>query len=838
MKKTDVAFLLGLSALMIGQLAFAGDPVVSIPLKTFINPTYDLVDQNGNNLNSSDLDALFRKGVDLSKFNPVENKYWQNKKLPAVDAKLSAEMPNATNAEVVFNQSLGAYREAQLYSIYVAPKDNLNIHYGLTFGLQIHSSLLKAALLRKVGVYQESPKYYKTIKVRFASAEEMNTFITTAFNVEGSKEDNIDYLSLEPFQRGIISDVNKTDKTLILHGSYLEKMNPEVPSLFDGLTPATSNNINLFAQSRAYRSLIIPYVLGDMGESLNRVSTQAATLRGGSVELSFVNNFYFKDKTSEADAKWMLRRIAALTDKDWDEIIDAASYPAQLRSLVKMKLMYRLKNLMENFFTKEERAQLLQVTMPALSVNSGDGCVVDSKVMPICANIPGYPQRWSHGDRQSPFETADLLKYIGIKAEASTLKVALDALSKKVQETKANYNINGIQFTNQGIVPLGSATATNVGLNYTADRIITTGTYFGSQAPIQLVDSVSITGAMSYQKLFFMKDAITKNFGANVGYNRDFTYVTPIKSLDEAKKQPWKNLFGTSKLNAILNPLENGNSLTKFLSQLQEGEVFTITDSVGVMGRAGISKTLDALAGFTSLGQPSLALSVDATESVILRQVQVIRTAEGIQIFIRDGNALMFGVQFDANYFINLLRIRYQTTSTDLHTEAYLIDYNAELMTKVDSGELTGISDDLQKVVDAQNALSEKASQAILALIKQSNTWPLRENFKYRRYEINHNLKTTEIQKSILWFKATKMDEEHILSVYKPEMVAPPGSTVVNKVLQFSLYQRGELKGSDKFGFSLGILDAVLAKNVGKNAPSFAQNSQNPSQMPYGKAYW
>ncbi|MBC7465793.1 MAG: hypothetical protein H7256_07360, partial [Bdellovibrio sp.] len=123
-------------------------------------------------------------------------------------------------------------------------------------------------------------------------------------------------------------------------------------------------------------------------------------------------------------------------------------------------------------------------------------------------------------------------------------------------------------------------------------------------------------------------------------------------------------------------------------------------------------------------------------------------------------------------------------------------------------------------------------------LIKQSNTWPLRENFKYRRYEINHNLKTTEIQKNILWFKATKMDEEHILSVYKPEMVAPPGSTVVNKALQFSLYQRGELKGSDKFGFSLGILDAVLAKNVGKNAPSFAQNSQNPSQMPYGKAYW
>ncbi|RYZ78854.1 MAG: hypothetical protein EOP04_28900, partial [Proteobacteria bacterium] len=178
-----------------------------------------------------------------------------------------------------------------------------------------------------------------------------------------SKEDNIDYLSLEPFQRGIISNVNKVDFTLTLHGSYLEKMNPEVPSLFDGLTPATTDNLNLFAKSRAFRSLIIPYVVGDMQESLNRVSTQSATLRGGSVEMGFVNSMYFNGKTSEADAKWMLRRMAQLTDKDWDEVVDAGAYPAQLRSLVKMKVMYRMKNLMENFFTKEERAQLLKVTM-------------------------------------------------------------------------------------------------------------------------------------------------------------------------------------------------------------------------------------------------------------------------------------------------------------------------------------------------------------------------------------------------------------------------------------------------------------------------------------------
>lgn len=838
MNKINKAILMGLSFLLGSSMAFAADPIVSIPLNTFINPTFDLMDQSGNKLSSSDLDLKFRQGVDLSKFNPIENKYWQNKKFPAKDAKLSAEMPDATNAVVTYNQSLGAYREAQLYSIYVAPTSDSNIHYGLTFGLQIHASLIKAALLRKLGIYQEAPKHYLKIKVKFASAEEMNTFVTTAFNVDGSKEDNPDYLSLEPFQRGILSDVNKEEKSLIIHDAYLEKLNPEVPSLFDGLTPATGNNINLFAQSRAFRSLIIPFVIADLKESLNGISPQAATPRGGSVDLNFINNIYFKDKTSEADAKWILRRVGQLTDADWNEIVDAGGYPAQLRELVKMKIMYRSKNLVNNFFKADQRAQVMPVQMPPLDINSADGCVVHSKIMPICTNIPGYPQRWSYGDRQSPFEASDFIRYIGIKTQASTLAVALGKLSEHLQKKQSSQTLTGLELSPQGIRPIGSVSEVLKAVSYTADRIITTGTYFGSQAPIQLVDSVTITGAVAYQNTLFEAGGIMKNYGANVGYNRSFTYVTPIKTVKEATNAPWANLFYKSKLNRLMKPLDTGKGLTAFLSNMAVGEVFTISDSFGVMGRAGVTAIIDDLIGFSALGTPSVGLSIDASKNVLLRQTQFIRTDEGIQVFVRDGNSLMWGVEFNVNYFINLLKIRAQTSKSDLHTEAYLIDYQTALMKQVDSGEIKDVSDDLQTTIDAQNALSEKGAQSILALIRQSNVWPMRENFKYRRYEITHGLKTSEIQSKLLFYRSTKMDEEHILTVYKPEMVAPEGSTVVNKALQFSLYQKGELHGSDKFGFGLDVLDATLAKTVGKNAPQFSQASQNPSQMPFGKAYW
>lgn len=838
MIKRNQAFLLGLSALFVSQIALAGDPVVSIPLNTFINPTYDLVDQNGTKKSISDLEGLDRQRVDLSKFNPVENKYWQNQKFPAIDTKLAAEMPASENAEVIYNESLGAYREAQLYSIYISPKNNPNQSYGLTFGLQIHSSLVKAALLRKLGIYQESPKHYLKIKVKFESVEKMNDFVQKAFLVEGSAEDNIDYLSLEPFQRGLLSDVNKEEKSLVIHDAYIEKLNPEVPSLFDGLTPATTENLSLFAQSRAFRSLIAPYVVADLGESLNRVSPQSATYRGGFVDMNFVNYFYFQNKTSHADMKWILRRMADLTDADWNEIVEAGAYPKQLKSLVHMKLMYRMKNLLENFFEKDEFKSLLKVTMPSLSINSGDGCVVDSKVMPICQNIPGYPQRWSHGDRQSPFETADLFKYIGIKSQAAAFKVGLSKLNEKIQLKKSKSRLTGIEISENGITPLGDAQGWALSASYNADRIITTGTFYGSQAPIQLVDNISISGGIGRFKTLFEKNAIMKSFGANVSYSRDYTYVTPIKTIDEAKKQQWSNLLGETKLDKLLAPLEEGKGLTGFLANMKNGEVFTVSDSVGIMGRAGISAVLDNLIGFSYLGAPSVMLSVDANKRVLLRQTQFVRTNEGIQVFIRDGSSKAFGVQFDFNYFVNLLKIRYQTERSDLHTEAYVLDYRADLMQKVESGELTDISDDLQKVVDAQNALSTKASEALLALIRQSNSWPIRENFKSRRYEITHGLKTKELQTSVFWKRATEMEEEHILNVYKPEMIAPDGSTVVNKALRFSLYSKGNLVGSDPTGFGVDILDAALAKKFDKNAPQFSQSSQNPSQSPYGSAYW
>lgn len=852
MKKPVLSIAVGFSLLIFGLSAAATEGVVSIPLNTFIKPAFNLVDQNGKWLSTADLEAIYRKNKsieDLSRLNPIEDNYWQDKKYSATDLELHAEMPGLTDT-VVFDDYIGTVRDLGISSIFIHPTHKPNVRYALTFGLNIHASLAKAALLRKMGFYQESPKYFKSITLKFSSKDQMAKFVARTFCEEGPSSVNIDCLSLEPFKRKFITDMNEQNNSLVLHGAYLEKMNPNVPGLFDGLTPANVNTLPEFASHRAFRSLIVPFAVGDLGESLNRASPQSVEIRGEWAEINFFNSIYFDGKTMHDDVQWALRRMAKLTDADWDEIVEASGYPKSLQTLVRTKLIMRMTNLIESVFKKEEWPTLIQVKVtPLKQINSTDGVVVAGKVM--TQEIPGYPQRFSHGERQSPFETADLIKYMSVKAQSSAIQVGLNQLGQKLLVNRQKVAVEGFKLTDTGITPVGNVSAINAGVNFTANRIISTGTYYGSDAPIQMVDTISLTAGIGYNRLQFLTGGITSNFGANLGYVRSYTHVRPLDKIAQVKEEKWSNLYVPSHLGKLTSPLKDGK-LSEFLLALKIGEVFTITDSVGIMGRVGANAAIDALVGFTSIGSPTASLSVDAS-GVLLRQVQFSRTADGLQIYVRNGNTKAFGVQFDVNYFINLMRIRSQTAKADLHTSAYLLDYNAEFMAGVEKGDFNVGGDvELQKKLDEQAALAEPASKTVRHLIFksakafsvirdiffQSSTERLEHNFSENRYDIDHKLKTKEIQSKILWHRASKLDEEHLLTLTAPVIHVPEGSTAKNVPIRLAIHRKGELRGSDYLGFGLDVTDGVLAHHAKQYAPSLAQASQNPSQMPFGQAEW
>jgi hypothetical protein len=815
----------------------AQESIVRIPLKTLNKPAFDLVDSNGQVLSIGQIKSHFDKGLDLSTLNPLENKFWQNNEtnpLPAVDYFLHAQMPSPEEG-LVFDGFVGVVRELGMYAINVKHPLNPSQIYRLKSGLQVHSSLLKAAFLRKIGIYQESPKYYSNIKVKFNSLSEMNEFIKQAFCVGGPDEVAISCLSVDPDERGFISQKDESNLTLVLHGSFLEKMNAEVPNLFDGLTPSNQNTLSLYAQSRAYRALIAPYVIADVGESVNRFSAQSVSVRGGYAHFNFAFASDFNNVTSYDDVRWILRKMASLTDEDWDEIVKAAYFPAGVDDLVKAKLLHRFQNMIETFFEKNEQKQILKVQIPSLNITTPDGVVQNGKV--TTQKIAGYPQRFSHGDRQSPFESGDFMKYLKIKAQSAAIETALLRFSDKLQKLSVlNQDIVGIEVGPNGVRPLVDADYLSFGVNTSANRIVTTGTYYGSQAAVQVVDSLTVAANSGYFHVLDGLNGIDTVFGGGVAYIRNFIHVTPIASMDEAGKIPLKNLYIPSRLSKLTSPLKDGK-LTEFLQSLKVGEVFTITDSIGLSGQIGFNTALDAIVGFTNYGL-TVGFSADGSK-IIMRQIQFVRTNEGMQVYVRDQNNKAFGLEFNVNYFINLLKLRSQTSSRDIKTKVYMLNYNSTLVSQVDNLDI--IPDEkLQLRVDNMKAFGNKAALALRSLIVESSTEALDTGLKFQKFEVEHELKTKELKTKFLWLRSSKLQEEHLLTLKKPEIpTVINGVQIVNEPVQIVTYKKGRLKGKDWFGFGLELTDGILRDQLGSNAPaSFTQFSQNPSQMPFGKSEW
>ena len=154
-----------------------------IPLNTFQRPPVDLVDAAKKPLQQADISNLFLQNKDISRLNPVEDKFWQepNPALLAVDPNIEVIKNRVLSAGGVdYERSVGGNREIGLFSLMVKMRGSSDA-YGLTLGTQVHTSLVRAAMLRKLGFYQNSPIFFKELKIQFPNKERKAEFITSAF---------------------------------------------------------------------------------------------------------------------------------------------------------------------------------------------------------------------------------------------------------------------------------------------------------------------------------------------------------------------------------------------------------------------------------------------------------------------------------------------------------------------------------------------------------------------------------------------------------------------------------------------------------------------------------
>ncbi|WII73782.1 hypothetical protein QJS83_07820 [Bdellovibrio sp. 22V] len=830
-------------AICLMMLSIASAESVSLPLKSVKKPSADLVSSSGVALDVGQAAALAAQGTDLSKLNPLENKMWQDRIYPAVE-EAPGSYPRAQTGVKFLSEEAAPYFT---YMSRVQSLENPNLFYRLSLSRYTHTTLMRAALLRKLGYYIPSPKYYRNLRLFFNSEDEKKEFLSKAQEAMTS-----DFES-----RGWVIEDNKQNHSIVFSDAVLE---PAVNEYFDihwGYAPDPNNPDHLpmvqrFSRYRAYRALIMPFALVDVPESINRYSAKLGSVLSGHVVITHPSAESFSACTYE-DARWLTRRLAQLRYSDFQEIVKAGAFPPELESLVLAKLMHRANNALELFNLKGAASWPL----PSLDITTSSGLVKNGKVTKEF--VPGYPQRFSHGDRQSPFQDGDLGRYLGIRSKSAVIGTVLNHINEKLDLLKVSdlYANRREEITDriyqhikekpfeplyQKVEAWGGPVG---GLNLAATRHVTTGTYFGSSAAIQLVDNMSVGGRLGYfMALDGVPDVIPVG-GANIQVMRDYTHVRPLLSIQEGTKVPWQNLLVPrfmSNLSKVLSKKELVTSedgktqrqpLDAFLSELREGEVFTITDSVALSVYGQLSSSLDVLMGISPLNYVnSVTVGGDASR-VILRQTSFMRTRDGIQVYVRSQGAKALGLSLDVNFFINVVRARASTTWTELNTDAFVISYNPELAEYIDTDRAN------EKVVQDFIKTRDNLKPALRALFKENDPELLYTHFSHKKFEIDHDLKTKELRSKFLAMRVSSFNEDHLLKIRYPRSLEAPDLNPKDEEVTLFSNKRGELKGRDLLGFAMDWIEGILNRWWPKGRADLARNDDpNPANTPYGKAYW
>ncbi len=801
---------------------------ISVTLSGIKKPSSDLISTEGIVLSSEEAAQLALKGYDISTLDPQPNRFWQPSTDKGFDTNLTPEASYypAESVDFVDHEITGL----PLY--YMGFVQNKNIKYRMTLSRFSHAAMIRASLLKELGYYQPLPKYYKKLKIKFSSLELMEAFITQA-----------EQSTLSDFtDRKWIVSKDQNQKTLTLSHVVLEPIQTEYFDLHWGFAPdpkiaAQRNIIERYSKTRAFRALIVPFMLVDIPESINRYSPLGASLLSDHVVFYHPSAEAFGAATKE-DIKWILAKIAKLSQPQINQIIGQAQLPQSLHDLVVAKFISRSNQLFSLFGMDEKLNSPTQ-----LDLTSKDEIVISGKV--VKEWVEGYPVRFSHGDRQSPINDDDFLRYLQVRGISAAIATTLSEITKKLEvftfQDTVNDRISTIQnritehvkkSPDQPLYQKVEAWGGPVGgFQVSAARHITSGSYYQSQAPIQMVDNLTVGANLGYFMLVDGVDKILPQASANVMVVRDYTHVRPLLSVEEGAKVSWTQLvvpfFNKGLVKSLSLPTDTaeftGYDLDEVIKNLREGEIFTVTDSLVAGGSLGVSSSFDVLFGFSPLTfLNKISLSVDSSR-IFLKQTSIAKTASGLQFFVRGQNSTVNGANLDVHYYLKVLNARYQNQNTMINTDAFVVDYDPELQLQNDN----------------TKTLKQSLTVVLHDLLKLNSTDSLYKKFKYQKFKFEHDLKTSSYQFKFLAHRLLGFTEDHTLVAQYPEVKDRPDLKPEDEQITLFAHRKGELMGVDLLGFFTDIVESILNNKFAKTQWDLAGiPSSNPANTPFGNAYW
>lgn len=528
-----------IAALLSGS-TYAG--TLPIPVEGVGEPAVDLLYQ-GEPLNQDAAIDLLKQGVDLSLLDPASSDIWQPISHSRSDFPRWNYPPEG--AELIFDSKMASASEMNRSR--VLTDEGIEARsFQLTLSLYSHAALAKAALLRRLGYPVATPAHYNSLTLRFASLEQRENYVDNLVLATGKQKATW------------ITAMPEDEPVLQLQDVLLEPAQVDMPQYHWGtIIVDPERRVDHIQGRRAIRALLVPLVLLDIPEeSINLFPWETGRIHRKHVLLTHPYAENFSEVTYD-DLRWIGRRIALLTREDFHWIIQEGRFPADVSALLLEKLVARRNHLMA----------LLDLHAPKLRFNArlNQGAVKKGRLTQ--AKYPGYAQTFALDDPKSPLRFGELSRYFAIEGISQGLALAagklnqglvlqgmedlvdarqarlLEDLKRHVKETPDTPFVQPIR-TWGGL--LGSA-----GVN--ASRHVMTGTYFGSESKVQLVDSFGYVASAGYFMGLEGLRTILPSLSANVSLQRNYIHIRGITDMKSALKSDWRDLYVPGFLKKISN---------------------------------------------------------------------------------------------------------------------------------------------------------------------------------------------------------------------------------------------------------------------------------------------
>ncbi len=778
------------------QFVWAGS--LYLPYDKNYRPAKELIYQ-GQIIDADTVAQLKKSGFDISTLNPAESDVWVNERLPFTNEE-EHDFPTAETPRLVFDSVKAANRlkkkentskptSADSQGVFLARVLDGNKPYHLAISLNLHPALMRAAALRAMGYQIPSPKYYKKVTVVF----ENDSIILDEKGKPKIFDDTKkpDYETRRVFRDGFaygtrrgesrwIVDYPEDRSEVTVIDVLLETARIEVPTFQWGLIKESH-----LGNLRPLRALIVPMTLFDLSESVNLYSWDCGYVFNDSGVLVHPQATVYGQTTID-DARWIMKKLAVLTREDFSQIVALGKYPPDISQLLLEKVISRRNSLVQLLKLKPSELAGAPLEIPYTThVNIGN--IVNGKLMQ--ENYPGYAQRFSWGDPESPLTTAELTRYGAMMGLSSGIGQAIGEINKHLQiltvgdavdnhmssikTSLINHFKSNPTQPYEGKVKTWGGPLFNFGIE--ASRNIVTGTYYGlnqnqvNKTPLQLVD---VLGARISVGHFLAVDTLSPNYlptvSANINIGRNYVHVRPVASVKAAMEEGWGNLFIPGFMNGLgdimkLDEIMQGadpdtlskedlekkaealsTAVAKFMLEFREGEVLTITDTLSPDVTGTIRFPLAAFlpVNFKDMN-PMITLNT-GVNAVILRRTTITRTSDSLHVYLQNLNSKALRFSIDARFWIKMLEVARQNKTGHISTRAFII-----------SADPKGFRDNFN------------LASAMDALLKDNNAEPLERN--YSPYKLKHNLTSETTKGGFLFWSRFNLNRGHELNVMPPE---------------------------------------------------------------------